>query len=102
MLVTTMRCWLPIHYIEKVTNMLIRRHQHLTTVTIMKSPTSQFLYLLSFRQYIYDADERQCRKLQDIAHSLRSSYNTVYHTLTNNYDKITAPRGQGNQHIHLY
>jgi len=58
--------------------------------------------ILDYSQYIYDADERQCRKLQDIAHSLRSSYNTVYHTLTNNYEKITAPRGQGNQHIHLY
>ena len=55
-----------------------------------------------FRQYIYDADERQCRKLQDIAHSLRSSYNSVHHMLTNNYDRITAPRGESVNHLHLY
>jgi len=55
-----------------------------------------------YSQYIYDADERQCRKLQDIAHKLRSHYNTVYRTLTNNYDKIIAPRGINNNCMHLY
>merc|ERR1711892_1456104 len=55
-----------------------------------------------YSQYIYDADERQCRKLQDSAHKLRSHYNTVYRTLTNNYDKITAPRGINNNCMHLY
>lgn len=97
------QCLVKLIEVEKQMGQILEEHAayHLERSTIISKLMSNG-EILDYSQYIYDADERQCRKLQDIAHSLRSSYNTVYHTLTNNYDKITAPRGQGNQHIHLY
>ena len=48
-------------------------------------------------QYIYEADERHCRKLQDGARLIRSQYNVLYRSITQNYDKITRPRGHANK-----
>jgi len=97
------QCLVKLIEVEKQMGQILEEHAayHLERSTIISKLMSNG-EILDYSQYIYDADERQCRKLQDIAHSLRSSYNTVYHTLTNNYEKITAPRGQGNSHIHLY
>merc|ERR1711970_161656 len=97
------QCLVKLIEVEKQMGQILEEHAayHLERSTILSKLMSNG-EILDYSQYIYDADERQCRKLQDIAHSLRSSYNTVYHTLTNNYEKITAPRGQGNSHIHLY
>jgi len=58
--------------------------------------------IMDYKQYIYDADQRHCRKLQDAALTLRSNYNKLYRTITQNYDKITAPRGFNQNHLHLY
>jgi len=74
---------------------------HLERATII-SKVSTNIEILDYKQYIYDADERHCRKLQDAAMNLRSSYNKLYRTITQNYDKITAPRGINNNHLHLY
>ena len=74
---------------------------HLERATIISKIGSSG-EILDYKQYIYDADERQCRKLQEAAHALRSSYNALYRTITQNYDKITAPRGFSNNHLQLY
>merc|ERR1712212_127555 len=97
------QCLVKLIEVEKQMGQILEEHAayHLERSTIISKLMSNG-EILDYSQYIYDADERQCRKLQDIAHSLRSCYNTVYHTITNNYEKITAPRGQGNSHIHLY
>jgi len=50
-----------------------------------------------YMQYIYEADERHCRKLQDGARLIRSQYNVLYRSITQNYDKITRPRGHANK-----
>jgi hypothetical protein len=74
---------------------------HLERATII-SKIGSASEILDYKQYIYDSDERQCRKLQETAYSLRSNYNTLYRTITQNYDKITAPRGFTNNHLQLY
>lgn len=74
---------------------------HLERATIL-SKISANIEILDYKQYIYEADERHCRKLQDSAYSLRATYNKLYRTITQNYDKITAPRGFSNNRLHLY
>lgn len=55
-----------------------------------------------YYQYILEGDERHCRKLQDGARLVRSQYNNVYRSITQNYDKITAPRGYNKNNMLIY
>jgi len=74
---------------------------HLERATII-SKISQTSEILDYKQYIYESDERRCRKLQESAYKLRANFNQLYRTLTQNYDRITAPRGTNQNHLHLY
>jgi len=74
---------------------------HLERATII-SKISQTAEILDYKQYIYESDERRCRKLQESAYKLRANFNQLYRTLTQNYDRITAPRGNNQNHLHLY
>jgi proteasome activator subunit 3 (PA28 gamma) len=97
------QCIVKLIEVEKQMNQILEEHAayHLERSTLLSKLLSNG-EISDYSQCIFDADERQCRKLQNIAHTLRSSYNLVYQTITNNFDKITKPRGQTNNHLHLY
>ena len=52
--------------------------------------------------FIYEEDEKQCRRLRMMAMNLRTHYTTVLDTITKNYDKIINPKGSDSNHTLMY
>jgi len=46
--------------------------------------------------FIYDEDEKQCRRLRNVAMSLRTSYTNILDLITKNSERIIHPKGSTN------
>merc|ERR1712142_65152 len=43
--------------------------------------------------FIYDEDEKQCRRLRNVGMSLRTNYTTILDLISKNYERIIHPKG---------
>jgi len=43
--------------------------------------------------FIYDEDEKQCRRLRNVAMAMRTNYTTILDMITKNYERIIHPKG---------
>ena len=74
---------------------------HLARANIMEK-IAQEGSIKDLKVFIYEEDEKQCRKLRITALNLRTHYCTVLDTITKNYDKITNPKGSQSNHTLMY
>lgn len=74
---------------------------HLARANIMEK-IAQEGSIKDLKVFIYEEDEKQCRKLRITALNLRTHYCTVLDTITKNYEKIINPKGSQSNHTLMY
>merc|ERR1711892_875186 len=74
---------------------------HLARANIMEKIAHEGC-IKDLKVFIYEEDEKYCRKLRLTALNLRTHYCTVLDTITKNYEKITNPKGSQSNHTLMY
>ena len=74
---------------------------HMARANIMEK-IAQDGSISDLKMFIYDEDEKQCRKLRMTALNLRTHYWKVLDTITKNYEKIINPKGSKSNHTLMY
>lgn len=49
--------------------------------------------------FVLDEDEKQCRRLRNVAMTVRTNYTTILDVITKNYDRLTNPRGNSDASV---
>jgi len=65
---------------------------HLARANILEKITQES-NIEDLKVFIYDEDEKQCRRLRNITMSLRTNYTSILDLITKNYERIIHPRG---------
>ena len=68
----------------------------------LKVETPPFLFskiYISIQIFVLDEDEKQCRRLRNVAMTVRTNYTTILDVITKNYDRLTNPRGNSDASV---
>jgi proteasome activator subunit 3 (PA28 gamma) len=68
---------------------------HLARANILEKIT-QDGNIEDLKVFIYDEDEKQCRRLRNVAMSLRTNYTNILDLITKNCERIIQPKGSTN------
>merc|ERR1712062_208591 len=86
---------------ETFTSLEEQSAYHMARASIMEKITQEG-NIKDLKIFIYEEDEKQCRRLRMMAMNLRTHYTTVLDTITKNYEKIINPKGSSSSCTLMY